>query len=293
MTAHPPIGARLQDVGVRYGATAALDGATFDVRPGVITGLLGRNGSGKTTALSLLASYRRPSSGRVMVGGRDPFEHAPTHAAVCLIRESGDFDTDDKVKDVLELWSSFRPAWDQRWAEELLDRFEVSTTRGLGKLSRGKRSVVGAVVGLASRAPLTMFDEVHLGMDAPTRVAFYDLLVADYAAHPRTIVVSSHLISEIEHILERVVVLDAGRVVADTTTDELRSMGARLTGRADVVRAAAADHRVLAERELGPTAELTVVGLDDAARTDLAARGIGVEPVGLQDIVIHLTGSPA
>ncbi|MGO1510218.1 MAG: ATP-binding cassette domain-containing protein [Actinomycetaceae bacterium] len=290
MTDHPPLAARFDDVHLRYGRDTALDDVTFTVEAGTITGLLGRNGAGKTTALSLLAAFRRPSAGSVTVGGRDPFEHAPTHASVCLIRESGDIDADDKVKDVLALWRMFRPAWDQAWAEELLDRFEVTLTSKVARLSRGKRAVVGAVVGLASRAPLTMFDEVHLGMDAPTRVGFYDAMLADYVEHPRTIVLSSHLISEVEHMLERVIVLDAGRAIEDTTVDDLRGRGARLTGRADEVRDAAAGLRVLAERELGPTAELTVTGLDDDARAALVARGIGVEPVGLQEIVIDLTG---
>src|SRR5699024_2862090 len=100
-----------------------------------------------------------------------------------------------------------RPTWDQGYAEELLEAFGIDRRKKAGKLSRGQRSALGATIGLASRAPVTLFDEVHLGMDAPTRRRFYELLIADYAEHPRTIVLSSHLISEVEHLLERVVML--------------------------------------------------------------------------------------
>ncbi|MGC5617455.1 ATP-binding cassette domain-containing protein [Georgenia sp. Z1491] len=289
-----PVGAALDGVGVRLGRTTALDGATFDVRPGTITGLLGRNGSGKTTALSLLAAFRRPSSGRVTIDGRDPFDDAALMPAVCLVRESGDVIPDQSISDTFSLVGMLRPTWDQRWAEELLEHFGIGLDEHPNQLSRGKRSVVGAVVGLASRAPLTMFDEVHLGMDAPTRVEFYDLLVADYAEHPRTIVISSHLISEIENVLEDVVLLDVGRVLHSGGSEELRARGATLTGRTEVVREASADLTVLSERTLGPTTELTVLGtIDHARRAELAVRGVGVSHVSLQDIVIHLTGSPS
>jgi ABC-2 type transport system ATP-binding protein len=286
-----PLGARLENATVRYGRSLALDAVSFDIEAGSITGLLGRNGSGKTTALSLLAGFRAPSTGTVTVGGADPMEDEDVATSVCLIRESGDVIGDSKVADTLEVAEMFRPRWDRELAHELLDRFEVPLTKNPNALSRGKRSVFGAVIGLATRAPLTMLDEIHLGMDAATRVEFYELLLADYAAHPRTIVISSHLISEVETMLENVVLLDRGSVVHAGGTEDLRAQGATLTGRDDAVREAAAEMRVLSERTLGPTTELTVLAdLDAAARADLATRGIGVGHVGLQDVVIHMTG---
>ena len=106
-----------------------------------------------------------------------------------------------------------------------MDRFELDPLTRPDRLSRGKRSAFGVVVGLAGRTPLTLLDEVHLGMDVPSRYAFYDVLLADWLEHPRTIVLSSHLIGEVERLLEDVVVLDRGTVLTASDADTLRSGG--------------------------------------------------------------------
>lgn len=132
------------------------------------------------------------------------------------------------------------------------------------KLSRGKKSALGAVVGLASRAPLTIFDETYLGMDVPTRNLFYDALLADYAEVPRTIVLSTHLVSEVSALLEEVIILDEGRLVTQAPVDSLRGRGASIVGPAALVDKLTADLAVLAEQRLGGTKSTTVLGdLDD------------------------------
>ncbi|HLS32660.1 MAG TPA: ATP-binding cassette domain-containing protein, partial [Brevibacterium sp.] len=168
----------LRDVTVDFKETRAVDSATVHFPANSITGLLGRNGSGKTTMLSAIASLLRPSRGEVRVDGRNPYEDERLMEQVCLIRESGDVLTEEKLKVTLEFVASARPTWDQGFAEELLDAFELDPRKKVRKLSRGQRSALGAVIGLASRAPVTMFDEVYLGMDAPSRRRFYDLLIA-------------------------------------------------------------------------------------------------------------------
>ncbi|MGO1241492.1 MAG: ATP-binding cassette domain-containing protein, partial [Cellulosimicrobium funkei] len=255
----PPFGAEVRDVVVRYsrGDDPALDGATLTIRPGVITGLLGRNGAGKTTLAALLAAFRRPTSGTVRVGPdgelEDPFENVWATMHTQLVRESGDVGESDKARDTLEYYADVRPHWDADLAGRLLDTFEVDVRKKPNELSRGKRSALGAVVGLAARAPLTIFDEVYLGMDAPSRYAFYDALVADYAEHPRTILLSSHLIAEVERLFEDVVMIDRGRVLLAENADDVRARGISLTGPADVVERHTAGREVLARQRLGST----------------------------------------
>ena len=285
-------GVEVRDLTARYDTTVALDAVSFTIRPGVITGLLGRNGSGKTTALSVMAAFRRRTSGTVLVDGEDPWENERVLAGTCLVRESGDVAQDQKLKDTLEFLQDRRPLFSRELADNLLDRFELDPLNRPDRLSRGKKSAFGVVVGLASRTPLTLLDEVHLGMDAPSRYAFYDALLADWLEHPRTIVLSSHLIGEIERLLEDVVVLDRGTVLTASDADTLRSGGMTVTGPADAVERFVAGRTVVARQQLGRTAQATLMGAqaDDGERARQA--GLELGPVALQDLFVHLTDRP-
>ncbi len=283
-------GVQLQGLTSRYGRTVALDDVDLDVRGGVITGLLGRNGSGKTTAASVIAAFRRPASGRVLVDGEDPWENERVVPQVLLVRESGDVLVDKTLRDNLSLTEESRPDFSRETAERLLERFELDPSSRPAKLSRGKKSAFGIVQAIAARASLTILDEVHLGLDAPSRYAFYDELIADYVEHPRTIILSSHLIDEIERLIEDVVVLDRGRVLLARDAQSLREQGLSVTGPAGAVESFVTGRTVLGRQHLGGTAQVTVLGVVDGADAARAREtGLELGPVPLQDLFVHLT----
>lgn len=278
------------DLTLRYGKTTALDGLSFHLDGGKIYGLIGRNGSGKTSLLSVLGAFRRQSAGTVRIGGAEPFENESVTRQVCLIRESGDILDDHKCGAVLDLARRLRPNWDQEYAEALLRRFDLPAGKYPTKLSRGQRSAFGCILGLASRAPLTIFDESYLGMDAPSRYAFYDELLADYARHPRTVILSTHLIEEFGSLFEEVVMIHRGRLVVHEETDALRARGTAVTGPAEAVDGFVAGRQVLNRRQLGGTRSATIYGpLDEAERRRAISAGLHLDPVPLQDLFVHLT----
>lgn len=279
----------VRDLTVRYGRATAVDNVSLRLEPGVVYGLLGRNGAGKTSLLSTIAAFQRASSGSVLVDGEDPYENARVMAGIALVREGGDF-PEEKVRGVLDFAARLRPHWSAELAAELVDRFELPLDKKPTQLSRGKRSALGVVVGLASRAPLTMFDEAYLGLDAPSRYAFYDALLADYAAHPRTIVLSSHLIEEVERLFERVIILDQGTVLLEEDAEDLRSRGRTVTGPRDEVEAFVTGLRVVGRAQLGRTLQATVVGdLPPGAEQRAVEAGLELGSVPLQDLFVHLT----
>ena len=287
---------RTENLSVSFAGVPALDRLDLRLAPGKIHGLLGRNGSGKSTLAATLAGFRQPDEGRVLIEGGDlgtalePYENAVVTSRICLIRESGDLVDAAAVKHVIALAASLRPYWDNELAGELLDRFEVPTNKRVQKLSRGKKSALGVVLGLASRAPLTIFDESYLGMDVPSRNLFYDALLADYAEVPRTVVLSTHLVSEVSTMLEEVVILDNGRLVTQSPVDALRGRGASIVGPVAAVDEFTTGFTVLAEERLGGTKSTTVLGdLDPVLLAEAAAAGLEVGPVGLQDLFVHLT----
>ncbi len=284
----------LQDVTVRYGDTVAVDGLTATLGDGQIHGLLGRNGSGKTSLLSVAAGFRRASGGEVLLDGQQVFENPGAVRRMCCIRGAGDtVEHDwpgDKVTHALELAATLRPRWDRGWADRLTQRFNLPLRTRLGELSRGQRAALGVVLGLASRAPVTIFDETYLGMDAPSRYAFYEELLADQVEHPRTFILSTHHIEEVASLFETVLIIDDGRLMVHEEADALRARGAAVTGPAEAVDAFTADLDVLATTRLGPTRSDTVYGeLDDHHRRDARERGLQLDPVPLQDLFVHLT----
>src|SRR5690242_15082380 len=147
-------------------------------------------------------------------------------------------------------------------------------------------SAVGIVIGLSSRAPLTLFDEPYLGLDAVARQLFYDRLLADYAEHPRTILLSTHLIEEIADLLEHVLLIDRGRIVLDDDADSLRASAVTVSGPRDRVEAFGARHDVLHRETLGGSAR-AVVRLTSA--DDPAVDGLAWEATPLQQLVVSMS----
>jgi ABC-2 type transport system ATP-binding protein len=158
------------------------------------------------------------------------------------------------------------------------------------KLSRGMLSSVGIVVGLASRSPLTIFDEPYLGLDAVARSLFYDRLIEDYAEHPRTVILSTHLIDEVSRILEHIIVIENGRLLMNENADALRGGAFTVMGSASKVDSFTAGKAIIDRSSLGGIASVSVMGnLDALDRKEAELLGLEITPVSLQQLIVHLT----
>jgi len=273
-----------------YGTMRALDDVSFRLMPNKIYGLLGRNGAGKTTLMHILTAQQFATRGEVRLFGETPYENDAVLRRVCFVKESQSYPKTLQVKNVLDLSSSFFPSWDREYALQLASQFELPLDRRMNKLSRGMLSAVGIIIGLASRAPITIFDEPYLGLDAAARRLFYDLLLEDYAEHPRTILLSTHLIDEVSRMLEHVLILDRGRLLVNEDADALRGMAFTVTGPKAKADAFAAGRDVLHVESVGGLASLTVKGAATAETIREAERlGLELGPVSLQQLFVHLT----
>ncbi|MEE1619391.1 ABC transporter ATP-binding protein [Brachybacterium sp. J153] len=279
------------DLTKRFRDVLAADRITLSLEQDRIHGLLGRNGAGKTTLMKLVTGQLFASSGRIRLLGEDPLENVAVLSRTCFIQESQSYPDGFRPLDLLRIARDLHPAWDEALARELVADFRLPEKRPIKKLSRGQLSAVGIIVGLASRAPLTFFDEPYLGLDAVARRLFYDRLLADYAEHPRTVVLSTHHIDEVANLLEHVVVLDQGRVVIDDDVDTLRAASLQVSGRAGDVADFVAGAEVLRLDELGALATATLHR--DALHDEEGARrrGLDVTPVSLQDYIVHRTAA--
>ncbi|GEK86523.1 ABC transporter ATP-binding protein [Microbacterium aerolatum] len=268
----------------------ALDNVSLDIDGGAIYGLLGRNGAGKTTLMSILTAQNFASSGEVRVFGEHPYENTRVLSRMCFVRESQKYPDDATPRHAFKAASLFFENWDQAFADELIKEFQLPTKQTIKKLSRGQLSAVGVIIGLASRAELTFFDEPYLGLDAVARQIFYDRLIEDYAEHPRTIILSSHLIDEVANLIERVIVIDNGRILLNEETDAVRDRAVTVIGDAAKVDTWAAGREVLHREALGRVASVTVLGtLGADERAEVVASGLDLAPVSLQQLIVRLT----
>jgi ABC-2 type transport system ATP-binding protein len=282
----------------RYRDVVAVDDVSFTVEKDTIYGLLGRNGAGKTTVMSILTAQNFATSGSVRIFGERPYENAKVLQRMCFVRESQKYPDDAKPFHAFRSARLFFPQWDEAFAQRLIADFQLPVTRRIKKLSRGQLSAVGVIIGLASRAEITFFDEPYLGLDAVARQIFYDRLLEDYSEHPRTIILSSHLIDEVANLIERVLVIDRGRMIMDETTDAVRDRASTIVGDAAAVEGFVGRREVIHRESLGHVASVTVLGaLDAQDRARLAELGLEVAPVSLQQLIVRLTqhagGEPA
>ena len=273
----------------RYGRLAAVDDATFTLEGNRIHGLLGRNGAGKTTLMQLLTGQEFASSGTIRVFGQSPVENAGVLQHVSFIKESQRYPEDFRPKHVLRSAPWFFENWDAEFAEQLVDDFRLPLNTRIKKLSRGQLSAIGVIVGLASRAPLTFFDEPYLGLDAVARQTFYDRLLEDYAEHPRTVVLSTHLIDEVANLLEHVLVIDQGRIIIDRSADDLRGAATTVVGSRAAVDAFTGSREVMHRDAIGGLATATILGLDAAGKAEATAAGLELTAVSLQQLIIRKT----
>jgi ABC-2 type transport system ATP-binding protein len=277
-----------------YGSITAVKGVSFSIEAGNIYGLLGRNGAGKTTIMRIITAQEFATSGDVKVCGELPYENSQVLSRICFVKDTQKYPKYFRMIDVLEVAPLFFPKWDREYAFALTEDFHLPLNRRMNALSRGMLSAAGIVVGLASRAPLTIFDEPYLGVDAVARSLFYDRLLEDYGEHPRTVILSTHLIDEVSRLLEHILVVDEGRLILDEEADALRGRAFTVVGPAATVDAYTAGMDVIARQPLGGLVSATVMGTGTTGnasdRQKAQALGLEVVPVSLQQLIVHLTG---
>ena len=230
-----------QGLSKRFGDVQALEGFDLTVEPGQIVGLIGPNGSGKTTALKAILGLSRLDGGNIQAFGLDPFKQRPDlMRRTAYIADTGILPRWMRIRDLLAFVASVNPAFDRNTAEAALANTEIRPEKKVGTLSKGMTVQLHLAIVLAVNAELLVLDEPTLGLDILYRQRFYDALLNDYIAEQRAILVTTHEVREIEHILTHVVFIDRGRTRLHLGTDELAASFAKVVAnaeRSDALRA--------------------------------------------------------
>ena len=271
-----------------YGTTVALDGIDLRVEEGRILGLIGPNGAGKTTALNAilgLISYQ----GELRVLGRDPWsERDRLMEDVCFIADVAVLPRWIKVSQLLDYVAGVHPRFNRKKAEDFLSKTTIKLTSKVKELSKGMVTQLHLAVVMAIDARLLVLDEPTLGLDILYRKQFYDSLLNDYFDRDRTIVVATHQVEEIEHVITDLMFIDRGRVVFERSMDEVESRYLEVKVRPEQAAAA---------RALGPMHERQSMGgsvllFEGGDRAKLASLGEVRKP-GIADLFVAVIGDHA
>lgn len=280
-----------QNLTKSYGKLKAIDNLSFKIEEKRITGLIGRNGAGKTTLLKMLAGYLKPTSGEVRTFSQRPFNNLAGSAKTMLVDDSMTFPDTFTLVDILSETAPFYANWNSRLANGLLDYFSFNPKQPHSNLSKGSKSTFNSIIGLASRCPLTLFDEPTTGMDSAIRKDFYKALLKDYLEYPRSIILSSHLLSEIEELLEDILLLDQGVKRLHLPVLELRESVLGLRGNAQAVLTFAEGKDIIYQEEFAK-GSLFVVLRKELIQQELKLirqSGIEILPISTNDLCVYLT----
>ncbi len=280
----------VKNVSMRYGAVRALNDVSATFVPGKIYGLLGRNGAGKTTLINLITNRLFPSEGEITVEGQSVMENGSALNKIFSMTEQNLVPEGMRVKRAIEWTKEFYEGFDDLYALSLAQKFGLNVSKKMKQLSTGYSSIFKLILTMASGAPILIFDEPVLGLDAPHRELFYQELLALFAKRPCTVILSTHLIDEAAQVIEQAVILDEGRLILSQSVEELLSRAHSVAGEAAAVAEYCKNKQVIFEQSMGNFKMAAVLDCkkDQALAQTLKLEFGGIE---LQKLFIYLTNS--
>lgn len=269
----------------KFGDTTALNGVNLCLDEPKIYGLLGRNGAGKTTLLRLITNYIQPTEGSITLDEQNVWENEKAQHQIFLVTETSYF-AEMNANNLIQLMSEIYPSFDKQQCLDYAKRFELDLNKKYTALSTGYKSVLRAVLSLSVHTPFLFLDEPTLGMDAFHRELFYKLLIESYSESPSCILLSTHLISEVEGLLENVIILDHGKVLIDESSEQLLAQGYCVSGRISDVDDYCSGKNVIGSSVVGGLKTTAVLGEREQVPDTLEVTGLS-----LQQLFVQLVGS--
>jgi len=280
----------LKNISKSYGRNKVLKNIDLHLEEGVIYGLLGRNGVGKSTLLNIISGQVRNDEGELLLDGNTIFENQLAIDDICLVKEKGLPLDDERIKYIFKVASLLYKDWDEEYKDRLVKEFNLDIRRKYHKLSRGTQTIVGLIIGLASKARLTMFDEPSLGLDAAHRDRFYNLLLRDNEEGQRTFIISTHLIDEVTNIFEEVIILKDGAVYLKDEVSNILEDGYYLNGKEENILSIVKNKNIIHKEQFGPSVIIGIFdSLDKEEKEELKGLNVEISKIPLQKLFVYMT----
>ncbi|GKX31409.1 ABC transporter [Vallitalea longa] len=276
----------------KYTNKLALDDVSFSIDENRIIGLIGRNGAGKSTLLKTCAGYIRPTSGDITLWDEPIFNNMNVLSRLIFINEDMRFHHSLKLKDIIKLSKIYYANWDNELATKLFNYFNLDIKLKYAKLSTGMKSQFNFIMGICSRMSLTLFDEPTLGLDAAVRKEFYNILLKDFMDNPRTIIISSHMLHELENLLEEIIIIKNGKFLMQEPIDVIQNYSVSLNGARKVIIPFIESHKTLFENELGDS--ITAGIENNLTKKDiyyLNENNVEINKISSEDTCVYLTSN--
>nr|WP_296265411.1 ABC transporter ATP-binding protein [uncultured Merdimonas sp.] len=269
--------------------TTALSQINLNLEEGKIYGLLGRNGAGKSTLLNLITNRKFPDEGTITLNGSAIAENDELLHQIFLVNEQHLYPESMKIQKAFKVTKLFYPSFDEEYALELCQKFELDPKKKIKSLSTGYQSIFKNILALSVNVPYVFFDEPVLGLDAYHRDLFYRLLIEKYSSAPFTAVVSTHLIEEVATVIEDVIIIKEGKILKNESCESLLNSGYCISGTAskiDAYIAGLADPQdLIGTDSIGGLKTAYLLGSPAPVKTD----GLELSPIDLQKLFIQLT----
>ncbi len=268
-----------------YGKVCALDNVSVTFEEGKIYGLLGRNGAGKSTMLNCITGLVFPSDGTITLNGKNVVENDSSLGKIYKTSEKTYYPDTMKITELFKYTKDFYPDFDMDYALSVSKQFGLDVKKKVKGLSTGFTSILKQIIALSVNTPFVFFDEPVLGLDANNRDLFYRLLIEKFSERPFCAVISTHLIEEVSNIVENVIIVKNGKIIRNTTCEELLQQGYTVSGSAAAVDKYINDKNVIGTDSLGGLKTAYVIGM---AEKELP-NGLEVTRLDLQKLFVKLT----
>lgn len=267
----------------------ALWDVSLSVEEPKIYGLIGKNGAGKTTLLRILAGFYYPTGGSVKVMGENPCTSFLARQNSILIDDTMYFPPTMRLKDIVGEYKFLYPNMNDVRAFELMEYFKLPADKRHNKLSKGMKSTFNVIIGLCANSLITLMDEPTTGMDPEVRKDFYKLVLNEFMANPRVIMISSHMVDEMEDILSDAILVKESRIIENADTDSIRMKGYRLFGTKADILPIIRDSKIYKYSIMGDKLQVDIYGDFEADfKSKMEGSGISCENLSLNDVTIYM-----
>jgi ABC-type multidrug transport system ATPase subunit len=285
---------RAEHVTIRYGKRTAVDDVSFDVVPGSVYALLGRNGAGKSSLVRALTGNLRADLGKMEVLGKDAWSgRATLMERVGIVSEEPDAPPEMKVKELAWFSSRLYSRWQQKAYDERIARFGIAQTSRMSELSKGQKKQVTLALALAISPEVLILDDPTLGLDVVARKSLFEEVIAHMADFGITVFITTHDLAPVEAIADRVGILRNGKLVLDEEVETLKSRFRRIRFASQPVALSTANLIAASVRQWGSGTEAVISNYDDLAFErfrDSSHLQADVTPMSLEEIFIAVAG---